>query len=296
MTTGHLIYDPGALGLNIFRKTGNELLCLCPYHDDTSPSATYNPAKAIFHCFTCKESKTAHELAHDLGGALIPVSDTEAYRERSGADTSWLNLLKNPLVEPGTWGHHYLTSRLVTNAQMKRYEIRENKEGVIIPLRDRFDIVTGVIVRHLDKEPKYMFYGERPPIWPFWNMSLSFIQTSATYIVEGVFGVMRLERLRYNAVASMGTGHTSQVGQLLTSNSRLPVSFFDPDYAGRLAAGKLLIAYNIPAILNDKCADEIDDAKEVSEYKVTRDVMDLIEASPSPGKLEAALRNFWRKL
>lgn len=35
------------------KKSGSSYKCLCPFHDDTSPSLHVSPAKQIYHCFVC---------------------------------------------------------------------------------------------------------------------------------------------------------------------------------------------------------------------------------------------------
>ena len=54
------------LGLAIERveRRGKELICLCPFHDDTNPSFRINIDSGLWHCFACKESgNIVHLLA-----------------------------------------------------------------------------------------------------------------------------------------------------------------------------------------------------------------------------------------
>ncbi len=37
----------------VLKRKGRELVGLCPFHDDTSPSMTVSPAKQIYYCFSC---------------------------------------------------------------------------------------------------------------------------------------------------------------------------------------------------------------------------------------------------
>ena len=49
------------------KKEGNEIRFLCPEHDDHNPSATYNPDKHLWHCFSCGASGGYIKLAKLLG-------------------------------------------------------------------------------------------------------------------------------------------------------------------------------------------------------------------------------------
>jgi DNA primase len=35
------------------KKSGSAYKCLCPFHDDSSPSLHVSPSKQIYHCFAC---------------------------------------------------------------------------------------------------------------------------------------------------------------------------------------------------------------------------------------------------
>ena len=37
------------------KKSGRNLLGLCPFHGEKTPSFTVNPERGIFHCFGCGE-------------------------------------------------------------------------------------------------------------------------------------------------------------------------------------------------------------------------------------------------
>jgi DNA primase len=39
-------------GVNL-RKCGKQLVALCPFHEEKTPSFTVTPAKGLFHCFGC---------------------------------------------------------------------------------------------------------------------------------------------------------------------------------------------------------------------------------------------------
>ncbi len=48
------------------KKRGANLLGLCPFHGEKSPSFTVSPAKGIYKCFGCGKSGTAVNFIMDL--------------------------------------------------------------------------------------------------------------------------------------------------------------------------------------------------------------------------------------
>ena len=62
------------------RRNGKEWECLCPLHNEKTPSFKINPEKKIFHCFGCGAGGSVIDLHVALRGIMI----SEAMRELSG--------------------------------------------------------------------------------------------------------------------------------------------------------------------------------------------------------------------
>ena len=54
------------------RKGGANLLGLCPFHNEKSPSFTVSPTKQFYHCFGCGAHGTAIRFLMEHTGASFP--------------------------------------------------------------------------------------------------------------------------------------------------------------------------------------------------------------------------------
>ena len=63
------------------RKGGANLLGLCPFHNEKSPSFTVSPTKQFYHCFGCGAHGTAITFLIEHTGASFP----EAVRALAGS-------------------------------------------------------------------------------------------------------------------------------------------------------------------------------------------------------------------
>ena len=292
------VYDPELLGLQVSKVMGSELMVFCPYHSDSQPSAEYNIEKGVFHCFGCHENRTAKELARDLGGVLVPMGVIpDRYREKAGEELDWLKLFANPLAHD----NEYLRSREVEEWQVITHQIRVMRDGVIFPIMDKFGTKVGAQVRHFKRQPKYKFYGNRTPIWPMRNLFFG----GNFFLTEGIFGWLRAEsvmEMRINGGAMMGASAVEGAVKQLKAVPVRPYAVMDSDYAGLLAAGKFVL-HDIPAIiLEDGIApDEWDSitwryvAANPEGYSA-HDVMDIINMSSEPFRLQKALEKYYRRM
>ena len=292
-------YDATMLGLEVVKGMGHEeLLVFCPYHSDSRASAEYNRTKGMFYCFGCGTYKTAAELAEDLGGELVAVSmDGVEREEATGESLAWLRLLSNPLA----FDNEYLQSRRVLDEQVELRGIRANADGIIFPILDKFNKPVGAQIRHLARQPKYKLHGERTPVWPLGNLTR---KEGDLFITEGVFGVLRAERIEYgNAVALMGASSVEKAArQIKLLNFRTPYAAMDSDKAGLIAAGKLILL-GIPAIFHESGIAPDDwtipqwehvalNARELAIY----DVNEVIDMSDDPESVLKILETFYWRL
>lgn len=262
------LIDPLAIGLDVvkFLGSGAEVLVRCPYHTDSHPSATFNTKLGLFHCFSCGTSKNSFQLAHDLDGEIQTFEDVLVFTTENGIDfklgeddDSWEMWLR---YRPARADNEYLDSRGVAAFLYAQYDIREFPGGVIFPLKDAAGRVIGVQTRWLSGDRRYILFGKRPPVFPM-NKLPKYLARAAKgsaplFIVEGIFGVLRLEGFYANAVATMGASAMREVVGLVGTTPNV-FGMFDPDDAGRIASAKLAMC-GIPCYREGIEADELENA------------------------------------
>ena len=57
--------------LDVRAKSGREWQCLCPFHEDTSPSFSVNISSGLFICYACGAKGNGEALSRKLGGRVL---------------------------------------------------------------------------------------------------------------------------------------------------------------------------------------------------------------------------------
>jgi DNA primase len=73
------------------RRAGRNLLGLCPFHAEKTPSFTVSPDKQIFYCFGCGAGGNVFSFLMKHGGLSFPEA-ASALAERYGIDLPKRNL------------------------------------------------------------------------------------------------------------------------------------------------------------------------------------------------------------
>lgn len=242
-------YDPWALGLRVGGMSGGEYIVECPFHGDSHPSACFNPTSGLFFCFSCGATANASKLSFHLGGRVVK---TTGQSNRKLKRVEWRGIAHAPLAV----NHPYLRQRGVSDAQVRRWGIREVPGAVAVPVTDHDGTEVGVILRKIEGQPRYLYFGDKPPLWPLgWLMELE--PGTEVVVVEGVFGKLRAERAKVPAVAVMGAMVQTSVANYLR---RFKVTvMFDNDFGGYSGAGRLLsLVPSARVIVPGLEADELD--------------------------------------
>lgn len=242
-------YDPRALGLRVAGTSGQEVIVVCPFHDDHHPSACFNPVTGLLFCFSCGATATVKELAKTLGGQVRRTS--EIGQRRRTMKVEWHPLL----ASPPALGHPYLRGRQVTDEQVLRWGIRLVPGAVVFPVTNKNNVIVGVILRREQGSPRYLFFGEKPPLWPLGQL-VDLDPRLPVFLTEGVFGKLRAELADVPAFAVMGASVNETISRYLAH--RQVITVFDDDFAGYLGAGKVL--FYLPgarAVIPGQEADEL---------------------------------------
>lgn len=120
------------------KKSGAAFKCLCPFHDDSSPSLHVSPSKQIYHCFACGAGGDAikfvmeyekltypeaiEKLATLYNFSLTYTSKTGEKREEKKVLEA-LNLYYKQCLEKTPQAKEYLQTRGISEAVLEKFEI-----------------------------------------------------------------------------------------------------------------------------------------------------------------------------
>jgi hypothetical protein len=258
------VWDPQAIGLQIYKVNGIEAKLRCPFHFDKTPSAMFNLQNGLFHCFGCGYSSNVYEIVREFGGELSKV-ELSVIPHHEEENREWRVLTYSKLA----YSSKYLAKREVTPEQIELFHIMKHKEGILFPVFDMKENIIGIQERRFSLDPKYFLHGQRTPVWPMTNLRFENL-----LLVEGVFGVLRAQRLGYNAVCTMGASAIPQAAKVLEGHNVKIV--FDDDLAGYLGAYSFMRLHKTSSVVLPGM--EVDEADKLSLSRVfgeipTRDVM-----------------------
>lgn len=204
---------------------------LCPYHDDHNASASYSIPLGLFYCFTCGAVANKHKLEHEHGELDIAEHTMFTYNP-----VNWEEQYHVGSIHVS----EYAKSRLVTQELAEEYGLRFTEDSVMFPITNNVGQMTGMQVRRVHETPKYLTLldTEKPMLTPMdiWNPEEPF------FIVEGLFGMLRMRQAGYNAYASMGVNMKRKHVNILKMYSDRFAVIFDPDKAG--IKGMLSLGYS----------------------------------------------------
>lgn len=126
------------------KKSGNNLIGLCPFHHEKTPSFTVNVEKQIYKCFGCGEGGTIFNFLMKQEGLTFPeavkalaekanirIKDINTSKEHQGigalykANEQAVSFFSEMLFKTNGGKHakDYVTSRLINNESIKKFRL-----------------------------------------------------------------------------------------------------------------------------------------------------------------------------
>lgn len=256
--------------LQVKTKSGFEWLCLCPYHEDKSPSFSFNIKKRLFVCYACGakgnlqqlmehlnvsadirgEEKSVDEVSEKIANAkfilnspnrpAVGVPYPSSYREgiaREKIVDFWMGerYLKDKHIDAYRLGYDYMNDQAII-------PIRDDESGLIVSLiRRRANVEDGQSRYLYSKGAKIseMVFGAREAVDLFAlrsNTKHSLVITEGAIDAMSVYGLLGYGDRVYAGVAILGSRMSKAQGEIIRSIGADEIIIAtDADRAGKVA-------------------------------------------------------------
>lgn len=247
--------------LQVHTRTGDEWQCLCPYHDDTTPSFSINVRLGVFICFACGVKGTMDHLSEHLG-VSGPTSAKDESQEIERLRAVLDGLSKTETYLPDNYldrfrNHHpyWEHERGLSPAIQRLFELGYDPvhDHGIIPIRDFRGRLVGVVRRQFAKGavPRYLYPRGFKISHHLFGSHLARTH-SRIAIVEGSLDCMACWDVGIAAVALLGSKMSSTQRDLLDKiNPDFMVVMTDRDEAGQTEAARLNEGFGIRLMVGE---------------------------------------------
>lgn len=246
--------------LKVTSKSGFEWQATCPFHQDSTPSFSFNIKKGLFICYACGEKGNTKKLIEFLNGGSV-VEEGRSTEEIFESVSEKIDEAKNSLFATsrpsvgikiparylnGILLHPYWTNnRKLNDETVEKYQLGYDDiaNQAIIPLNDKHGRTLGLIRRSFEPDrPKYLYPKGLKISECLFGIDIvhkeSVNKTSHNVLVitEGSVDAMVLNQCGYDAVAVLGARISPRQVELIKElgKTRIVVAT-DNDRAGRLA-------------------------------------------------------------
>lgn len=247
-----------SIGVEIVSETGNDFLCLCPFHGNrNTPSFSVSRERGAFICFnpSCGESGSIIDIVKRLTSrnefeAIRFVKIKEVEADIDLEDELSLVLDESPDFEefPNevianlsnnmssmAEGRDYMISRKFNDETIKYFNIgySDKQNMVTVPVHSPDGICIGLVGRHVS-EKRFKNSPGLPKNKTMFNIHRAKRVSPTVIITEASFDAMRIHQAGYpNSVATLG-GHISKENiDLLNKYFTRIIIMTDNDNAGR---------------------------------------------------------------
>lgn len=201
--------------------------CPAPEHEDTTPSATFNPSRGAWHCFGCGARGNVMQLARMLGvepgSGPVRIQAPGVARDRL-EDQEWV-----PSTEPARLRFPEL------GEPTRAWQVRD-AGGRLFGVHARFESTAGGKEYRWWRGGRWGLGGLRVASAPLWGSELLAAVPAAqvVYVTEGEKAAEALLQRGYAAVATVTGAHeTPGPRALAVLRGRRVVLWPDADDVGR---------------------------------------------------------------
>lgn len=238
--------------------SGDELMCICVFHDDSNASMQVNADTGLWLCFSCDAKGGPVTLFEEVG-----VNITSGQENLDIQDVILkINKLRKPepKEEERIYRDDYLSQfsvvpidywekgRGFSKKTVQAFELGYDmlSDSATIPIRNIEGQLLGVIRRAFnpsDDEPRYKYplkFKRSHHLFGEWRVEAD---PTATHVVltEGSLDAIRVTEAGYNGMAIYGSSISETQVRVLRRLGVLRVTlFFDDDAAGRKARDRCL--------------------------------------------------------
>jgi len=264
-------------GLNVSFQTGNEIYCHCPFHADKGASLCINSKKPIWYCQSCERGGHLDKLEKLLAKeGIVDYEPVEEHRKKYPLakmeieDFEALRMATNC---------QYLVKRGFNNDSVRAWEIRRSTVFAVLPLKNKNNIVDGLILRAMmkDYEPRYQAKHFKKKDRLFGKQT-SHNGNRMVVLVEGPLDAVKIWQ-HMNSLnmlgdfagvyAAMGSSMSNKQIELLSKVSNDILILMDNEDSGRVATqkcAKSLLGFNLFVPRPDLYASEDPGAMKVEEF------------------------------
>lgn len=261
--------------LDVKTRSGMEWQCLCPYHEDSSPSFSINVRKGLFICYACGAKGNMNDLAKHLqvrspNGEFVPVEEsldnleeqiaqyratkskprrapvngnfwTSRYRLGNDWKTHWENRLPSITKPIGSTAIQLGVSLSIADMFSLGYD--HMRHELVIPIFNFNGSAETAVRRRLGEfdGPKYLYakgFKTSHHLFGAWQVRTlsSCAKATRVAIVEGTIDALSMWLVGVPAVAILGSNLSATQARLLQMlDAREYVIMTDRDRAGRKA-------------------------------------------------------------
>ena len=224
-----------------------EVKVLCPFHNDTRPSAYINTEKGLFHCMVCNTGLNEHQFIAEVNG-ISKLEASKVLQKLSEEDSDWLISEKAYLLSNDKVMDTLAKTLKISKQTIDRLDlglIQDNKLRDFIGIPVFYNTVVMDVRRY-----NFLNHSGFPKIksnkgaengWviPFdlWD------RTKPTYIFEGEKDMILAQDRGLNAITLTG-GANALPNEFMVDNFKDQdlIICYDNDEAGRSGSRQLFLA------------------------------------------------------